>query len=431
MNFINFYKTGLLAVLLLSMGIKANAQVDTAFHQLRISFPAYLSRVAEGNLSYAAEKFKVSIAQADAISARVFPDPTLTFGAGDHGQRRMKMGYEISSELGYNLELGGKRKVRIQLANRTAELEALLLGDYFRNLRADAGLDYVNAIKQKNLLRLKLSSYEMMKKLSVADSIRLKLGAITAIDARQSGLEAAAQLNEVFQQEADWKTAVQKLNISTGSKQRDTLYDPQGDLMKMNPVFNLDELIRNAQNQRTDLLVALKSTEVTQSMLELAKVSRTLDLGLSLGLASNSIVANQVAPTPSSTNVTIGISIPLKFSNNNPGAMRSARYAVQQSEVMYQQTELQIQTEVMQAYYNFLASRKQLDQFAKGMRNDAEQVLEGKIYSYKRGETSLLEVLTAQRTFNDIQQSYLETLASSAITLIELERAAGIWDIDF
>jgi cobalt-zinc-cadmium efflux system outer membrane protein len=45
-----------------------------------------------------------------------------------------------------------------------------------------------------------------------------------------------------------------------------------------------------------------------------------------------------------------------------------------------------------------------VQQFDNGMLTDAKEVLEGKIYSYKRGETSLLEVLNAQRTYNDVQQ---------------------------
>lgn len=431
MNLLNEYKNSLLILLMLFFGGRVAAQVDTAFKQLKLTFPTYLKMVGEQNLGYAAEKFKVSIAQADALSAKVFPDPELSFGAGDHGQRRMKMGYEISSGLSYTLELGGKRRARINLANREAELAQLLLDDYFRNLRVDASAAYLHAIKEKELLRVKMNSYEMMKRLSSSDSIRLKLGAITAVDARQSRLEAASQLNEVFQQEADWKAAVANLNLLTGSKQQNLFYQPEADMKKLDRVFNLQELILNAQNRRTDLLAALKSNEISVSLLQLAKASRTLDLGLSLGLASNSVVANAVAPTPSSTNVTIGFSIPLKFSNQNQGALKSARYGVQQGEVLYKQTELQIQTEVTQAYYNYLASRKQVAQFGEGMLLDAQKVLDGKVYSYKRGETSLLEVLTAQRTFNDVQQSYLETLNVHGNALLELERAAGIWDIEF
>ncbi|MFQ3574819.1 MAG: TolC family protein, partial [Cytophagales bacterium] len=62
---------------------------------------------------------------------------------------------------------------------------------------------------------------------------------------------------------------------------------------------------------------------------------------------------------------------------------------------------------------------------------DAKLVLDGKIYSYQRGETSLLEVLNAQRTFIGVQQAYYQTLFAYAAALVELERVVGIWDLEF
>lgn len=409
----------------------ANAQVDTTFNQVKISFPTYLNQVGSRNLGHVAEKFKVSIAFADALSARVFPDPELSIGAADHGQRRMKAGYEFDTGLAYTLELGGKRRARINLANREAELAQLSLGDYFRHLRADATIAYLTAIKEHRLLKVKISSYEQMKALSVSDSIRLKLGAINKIDARQSRLEAGSQLNEVFQQESAWKEALIQLNEMTGSMQQDTLFNPEGDFDKFNRSFDIKKLILDARESRTDLLVALKTGEIAQSSFDLVKANRRPDLGFSVGLASSSVVANVVAPTPSTTTVSLGLTIPLKFSNNNKGALKSASFALEQSKVIQTQTELQIETEVRQAYAKYIAGRKQLGQFESGMMEDAKQVLQGKIYAYKRGETSLLEVLTAQKTFNEVQESYLETLYNNAVALLELERSAGIWDINF
>lgn len=430
MILMNRYKMELLLLLLLIAGQTGWAQVDTTFSHTKIDFSAYLSNVGKHNLGYAAERFNVSIAQAEALSAKVFPDPELSFGFADQGQRRMHSGYAYNAGLAYTLELGGKRKARIDLAHRQAELAQLLLQDYFRNLQTDATTAFLTALKQKALMKVKLNSYEMMRQLSASDSIRLKLGAITEIDARQSKLEAASQLNEVYQQEADWKTSLAGLNMFTGEAPG-ILLDPTGDFMKFNREFDLQKLIVHAQNTRTDLLAALKNKEVSGGMLRLAKASRTIDLGLSAGIAANAVVTNVVAPTPSSSVVSAGISIPLKFSNNNRGALQQARYGVEQSEVLYRQTELQIQSEVTQAYYNYLSGQKQVQQFATGMLSNARKVLEGKVYSYKRGETSLLEVLNAQRTFNDVQESYLETLNANAIALMELEKASGIWDLDF
>ena len=61
---------------------------------------------------------------------------------------------------------------------------------------------------------------------------------------------------------------------------------------------------------------------------------------------------------------------------------------------------------------------------------EASAILEGKVYSYERGEVSLLEVLNAQRIYNEVKQIYYQVLYSYAASLIELDRAAGIWDIN-
>ena len=84
----------------------------------------------------------------------------------------------------------------------------------------------------------------------------------------------------------------------------------------------------------------------------------------------------------------------------------------------------------MQAYFNYQAVKKQVAQFNNGMIDGTQKILNGKIYSYKRGETSLLEVLNAQRTYNDVQQDYYQTLLNYASSLINLERNAAIWDIN-
>ncbi|MEG1737939.1 MAG: TolC family protein, partial [Odoribacter sp.] len=43
---------------------------------------------------------------------------------------------------------------------------------------------------------------------------------------------------------------------------------------------------------------------------------------------------------------------------------------------------------------------------------------------------SLLEVLDAQRTYNDVQALYIETLFNHASSLVSLEQSVGIWDLE-
>jgi len=422
----------LIIVMILHLFYTADAQeIDTLFAKRHIDFPTYIGLVGKNNLEYSAEKFNINIAEANILSSKIFPDPELSFGFADNSQRRLNMGYAFTSEISWDLELGGKRKARINVAKNEAQLTRLLLEDYFRNLRADATIAYLEAIQNRHLLNVQFHSYQQMKKLAESDSIRFKLGDITQVDALQSKLEAGTMLNEVYEAESEWKTALTNLSLLLGENQQEALIYPIEEFTGFERGFVLKDLILTAQNNRADLKAALQSKNLSQSLVKLAKAERSIDLGLSFGVDYNSYVRNAIAPTPSFTTVNAGISIPLKFSNNRPGELRAAQYEMAQAEQLYKQAELTIQTEVTQAFYTYQAAQKQLLRFNTGLLADAKAILDGKIYSYQRGETSLLEVLDAQRTYNEVQQNYYETLYNHAAALVELERAVGIWDINF
>lgn len=413
---------------LLMLGItKATLAQDST----QLAYVDYISTVGAKNLAYAAERFNLDIALAGVEMAKVFPDPDLALGAQDNDHRRTQLGYEFSAAIEYTLSFGGKRKAGIRLARSESELAELLLNDYFRNMRADATLSYLEALKENKVFETRQASYASMQALALADSIRFKLGDITDMDARQSKLEAKALFNEVLQSEADRQAALSQLNLWLGMQQAPEELHPQGDFELFDRVFELADLQTAAQNNRADLLAALKSKEVSQRTLQLAKANRAIDLGLSLGITSVSVVRNKVAPTPSMNQLALGVSIPLKFSNNNKGELKAASFAVKQSEMAYNQVVLEIQTEVKNAWLLYKTSEKQLAQFNTGLLSDALKILEGKTYSYQRGESSLLEVLDARRTYNEIQITYYETLHNHAAALVELERSAGIWDINF
>ena len=395
-----------------------------------LTFVKYLNNVKECNIEYLAEKYNVDIAEANIKASKVFPDPELSVSYSNNQNWNLQMGYGIDAELSYTLELGGKRRSRIRIARSEKEMTEALLEDYFRNLQADATIAYLGALKQKSLLKIQQSSYEQMEQLAHADSIRFRLGEIMEVNARQSKLEAAIMQNDVYSSEGELQEILIQLALLQGNTSTEIPDSITGKLTYLKRDFNLPLLIVTAQNNRADLQAALKFQEVSQQNLRLAKANRIMDLGINLGGSYSSTVKNEIAPAPSFKGFTAGISIPLKFSGINKGEVRAAQYAVAQSEKQYEAIELQIDSEVTQAYQKYVTACRQIEQFNTGLLDDAKMILEKKIYSYKRGETSILEVLNAQRTYNDIQASFNETLYNCAVALVELERACGIWDIE-
>jgi cobalt-zinc-cadmium efflux system outer membrane protein len=411
--------------------IHTNGQIDTSFKKQNLSYAEYLSLIGQNNLAFAAEKFNINIRQARLQLARIFPDPIITMGVFDNGQRNLQTGYGFLLAVSRLVELGGKRKARINLANSEIDFTQALLEDYFRNLRADATLNFIEGLKQQQLIHVKYSSYENMRQLGVAEQKRFELGYIKEIDAVQAKVEAGILLKEAFQAESDLKNALLQLAIYVGKQRSDTLYFPLGDLGNADRTFELSTLITTALNNRADLLAALKYKTVAQNNLKLVKANRMLDLNLQLSNYNNSKISNIIEPTPSYNTLNFGVAIPLKFSNRYTGDLKIAEYQIQKADIQYKIIELQIQIVVTQAYTQYLSTKKQIDQFEQGLLEQSKRVLDGKIYSYKRGETSLLEVLNAQRTYNGVQLTYIDVLSNYASSLVELERASGIWDINF
>lgn len=395
-----------------------------------ISYSQYLDLVIKNNVEYAAERLNVDIAKANIRTAGVIPDPELTIEGTDNGERKMQMGYEIGASLDWTMELGGKRRARVELAKSESDLAISLLDNFYRELRAEATLEFLSALRNENLYNTQLEAYENMNKLAMADSLRYLFGEISQVTARQSKLESRTLLNEVMRAETEWINGLLYLDKYVNKETNDTILKPMGDFSAFDRDFVLEDLIITAQNNRSDLLAALQNVEVARKVVRLERANRKIDLGLNLSVSHATYAHNEVAPTPAHTPISVGVSIPLKFSNRRNSDLKVAQFQRRQAEYSYAQIENEIAIEVSQAYRLYNTMRSQLKQFDDGILEEAKIILDGRIYSYNRGENSLLEVLDAQRTYNDIREQYFETLYNTAAALVELERSVGIWDIN-
>jgi len=395
-----------------------------------IGFTQYLNLVGQNNLGFIAEKFNVKIAEANVISQKVFLDPELSVSAFDNQERSLQLGRGLGFDLDYNLELGGKRSSRIHLAKSEADMAEILLEGSFRELRADAAILFLESLKHKGLLDVKQKSYNAMKQLYEYDSLRYKLGEINETDMRQTKLEAAALLNEVYSQEAEFKSSMAELCELAGRTPEMLLF-PQGDFVETWRATSLQELRTAALENRTDLAIAMKQKEINANQLKLTKAERAIDLGLNVGYDINAEARNEIAPVPPFRAVRAGVSVPLRFSNFNRGTVIASQYSVEQSEIEYAAVELQIQREVTQAFFYYEGVQKQLLQYHLTILDDAKKVYDAILFKYRSGETNLLEVLVAQRIYNDIRESYVETLFDHAFSIVEMNRKSGVWEVEF
>ncbi|HOW41497.1 MAG TPA: TolC family protein [Bacteroidales bacterium] len=418
-----------LLILLLTVYTDLVCQVRNNYVTVPEGLDEYLSGVARGNLGLIAARFNVSIAEAELRASRVFPDPELSFSYANNDDKTMQMGQSYDAGVSYQIKTGNVRKAAIEVAGTGVELSRLVLDSYFRNLRADAAKSYYASVREKHILNLQNETYDQLRNLAAADSIRLKTGEAAELDAIQTSLEARLQYHNVLQSKADMQNSLITLTILQGKSLTDSLVNPSSDFPADDRDFLLASLIDSALVRRTELLVALKTTELSEKNLNLLRADRAFEFSIEAGYSYSTIVKNEIAPAPAYNAVSAGFAFPLKFSGLNRGRITAAEYTLNQSKVYEQEAVLQIQAEVTTAYNSYLAGMKKVESFNLQLIENAEKILKGRIKAYQTGESGLLELLNARKTYTDLRTNHIESLYEFTVALIELERAAGIWDL--
>lgn len=412
-------KAALLAVITLLMTTCLNAQ--------DLDYTTFINRVMQNNLNYAVAKLDHSVSQADLSAAKKFNDPTLSAEYGNNSDWDIAMGQSYSFGIGKTISFG-KRSARISTALHNLEASEAGLQQFAFTLRAEATLAFIDALLARTLVLIGQQNMQNMEALYLSDSLRFATGEMSEIDVMQTRLEANIAKQEYRSLLADYRNTLVELDQLMGDPTLAT-QNISGNLNSPLKNYSLSDMLKAADSLRLDIVQQRFLTLASESELTQARRERIPDIDLSLGVSYNTRVRNEEAPAPEFYSYTVGVSIPLPVSNLYRGDIRAGQYKAQQAHLQTDILRQQAQAEIIKAYNNYRSALDRLTDYNTVISSNAQQVLEGKTYAYMRGETSLLEVINAQHTYNELQQAYAECLHECMTAWVELERAAGIWDI--
>ena len=420
----------ILTIVLLSISIHSLAQSKNGKIYKDISYPQFLEQIIKNNLSYAVEKYKLPVADAELYASRMIADPELNVKWVDNGDKQLKSGYGFEAELGWEIALSGKRKARANLAKNELARTEFEVRAFFEELRTQATIQYAEAIKNKMIEEIQKQSYRAMVDLAKSDSLRFQMGQISKVESIRSSLEAKSIKLEWKNASSEWYNSLEELKVFLGDSEKHSIYLPKGNLENATRMFEIETLLEQAPYLRSDYLAIKQQQFVAEADVKRAKAERAIDLGLSVGVESDAFFNDIIVPRPEGTLVTFGLTIPLKFSNAKNSELKIAKIYEEQAQLENQLALQEMNKEIVQAFRNYNNKLEQKELFENEMLEQAKEVLDGRLYSYKRGSSSLLELLEAQRVYNETQQNYVETLFESITALVQLERTVGIWDIE-
>ena len=304
--------------------------------------------------------------------------------------------------------------------------------------------DYLHSIRAVEAARQSLA---LAEKLVEDNRTRVEVGTLAPIDVVQAEAEAATRRQSLTAAEATRRTAELSLKrlivASTGDPIWDATLEPTSAVQVEARAVDLDEAVKKALADRTDLQNARKQLESNDVSLRYLKNQQMPSLDATLtygtrGLGGNQFIRqnNEVVGTipggwadamkvlrefeyPTWT-VAVNFSYPIGKSTQEAQFAR-AKVQYQQADAQLRALELTVATEVTNAALNVESTQRRLEA-GRAARTLAERRLEAEQTKFEVGMQTNFFVVQAQRDLLDAQITELRASLDYQKALVEFER---------
>ncbi|MFN3733306.1 TolC family protein [Comamonas testosteroni] len=426
-----------LALLLAALGLGGAALAQAAAQPAAagLRFIDYLSAVEQHSLDLQSEQQNVVSAQAGVGIAGIRPDPQLSLGAAREQvssglPRPLNRTYELSMEL----ETGGKRSARIRAARSQVKLAEAGVEGLRTQLFSDAAQDFTQACRDRQALERKEQTLKALSDVVKANEVRRKAGDIGTVEWRQSRVERDQFQADVTQARADAQTSRLALSVPLGRKLSEVFgsEELQCDFQPFANDKNIEALVVQALQVRSDVRVAQATLENARDNAGVAQANRWVNPTLAVGMtaiaatsAGVDVQGNAFDAGNRSRMLSVSVSMPIPFSRLNRGEVLQAEAVVTQAMLGLQQSQHKAEAGVRSAYFRFAAAQENVERYRSNVLADAQRVLESIRLSYRHGQASLLELLSAQRSADDAYLGYLQADADLAKATVDLQLSIG------
>ncbi|MCC3152208.1 TolC family protein [Hymenobacter sp. BT770] len=412
--FLGFWGAAVVPALAQAPVAPAPAPTDT----VRLTLPDAEQRFFQNNLAVLAQQYNVTVAQAQAVQARLIDNPTVTLEQNainkninrDHFDGRMPG--EVVLQVQQLFSIAGRRKAAGAVAQQTALVEQFNLQDLLRTLRYQLRTTYYDLFFKQQTLKVynteigslsrTVSLYQTQYEkgnVALKEVIRLRAFLFALESERQ------ALLNDAAAEQTDLHVL---LRDPAGSQ-----YVPQVSLARTRDLnlngYTEQQLVDTAQVLRTDLNARRAALEQQNLNLRLQQKLATPDLAVGYTYdKAGSYINNYHA-------VTLGMAVPIF--NRNQGNIQAAKAQVAGGKLQVDQQQLVVQSEVHQAYQ--LAARND-ELFQSTDRDTAPfaRLMTGIEQSYAKRVLSVVEYLDFYESYkNNLVQ--LNTLRANRVRAFE------------
>lgn len=411
------------AILLVLCASAELASAQGAPSPQSLTLTEYVRRVLAANPDLKAAQATLEIANAQIKIAKVFPDPEISVGVSQYDVTRRGNPTILATQLSLPIELGGKRRARIAVAQAGLAAATHDYSDAVRSLRALAADTFIDALHARLVVARKQSALGHLQRLVDVNQRRLAAGDIAEVELAQSRVEMQQFRADVLDAQGEQRAAEAAMAALLGDQAAPPV-EAAGGLQTPPPTPDQPALLAGIE-QRSDVRASALRLEGAQRQVDLERAKHVVDVTVGAGWL-HSFSTGGDSGIPAAEMVTASLSVPIPLSHVYHGEIEAAESAQRQAQNQLLAVRVRARAELHEALARFDAAAGRASVYDQGTLRDANAVLDKTLYSYQRGEASLVEVLIAERTASEIQLAYLDALADRAHALVAVGQAAGL-----
>ena len=391
----------------------------------RLTLEQVVEEALSRNLRLLAERFNVSIGEARLMQARLRPNPVLSgeanyldwLGAGIDPAITAAGPTEYSARIDYIVERGGKRQSRIAVAEAAKAVAQLELLNATRTLLLDVQSAFTDVLLAKENLALAQENLDVFQRIVAVNQTRVQSGDLAKVELVRSEVAALQFRNQVRQAEMRLRLSKIRLQTLMGRTVFVSDFEVAGDQRRDQLSLGRDQIIATALAQRPDLGALRRDQARSRAEIRLQQAQGKMDWTIGTGYN------RQMNVGPGLRGDTMGVffSMPLPVYNRNQGEIERARQELEQINARIRSLEQEITAEAANAYEQYATAKNLLETIEREMLEQARRVREVTEFSYRRGEATFVELLDAQRAFNETIQGFNEARAEYSRSLFVIE----------
>jgi cobalt-zinc-cadmium efflux system outer membrane protein len=371
------------------------------------------------NLVLLAARYDIETADAEKLTARLRPNPQVSVGLSDlpvnlHGPLIKEQTYDYG--ISRTIELGGKRRKRIETADANSELARGQFQMVVWQLTNDLKRKFYTVLLNQSLLNLARENETTFAEIVKHSTELMNAGEISGLDLDRVEVEKLKFDTDLANAERDYEVALRDLRFALGGDYRAMDIDVTGSIDYEPHQFSHDELLDFALAARPDLKAAKLGERAADANIRLQDAQRIADLTLGGGI--------EQVPTGASS-YTFGVGIDLPVSNRNQG--ERAKALIEKKKAQTQELFLtnQVRSDVDKALVAFQMQKRRVDLYRTGVITKVNDIQNKTQIALQAGESSTLDLLDAIRTRRDTLAGFYQTLFDYQMSLFDLELATA------